>query len=60
MSVGIWRRNYNKQLTSKLTEEGEAHANWTDFGRKNLRNVEVHSGVAESTVGMLTQCTRRL
>lgn len=53
MSVGIWRRNYNKQLTGKLTEEGEAHANWTDFGRENLRNVEVHSGVTESTAGML-------
>lgn len=34
MSVGIWRRSYNQQLTSKLTEKGEARTNWTDFARK--------------------------
>ena len=43
MSVGIWRRSYNKQLTSKLTEEGEAHTDWTDFGLGNLRNVTLVS-----------------
>jgi hypothetical protein len=52
MSVGIWRRNCDGQLTSELAEEGKAHANWTDFSREDLRNIEVHSGVAESTGGI--------
>jgi hypothetical protein len=53
MSVGIWTQNCNEQRTSKLAEERKAHANWTDFSREDLRNIEVHSGVTESTAAML-------
>lgn len=58
MSVGIWTRNCKEQLTSKLTKERKAHANWTDFSWEDLRNIEVHSGVAESTAEMLAHIQR--
>lgn len=59
MSVRIWRRNCNEILTSKLTEERKAHANWSDFSREDLGDIEIHGGITESTAGMSARYIQR-
>jgi hypothetical protein len=39
-----------EKLTSKLTKQRESHANWTDLGGENLRNVEIHRRVTECSL----------
>ena len=38
--------------TCELAEEGEAHADGTDFGGEDLGRVDVHCGVAKGSGGV--------
>lgn len=41
------------RLTSKLTEQREAHADRTNLSGEDLRNVQVHGSVTASTFDQL-------